>query len=63
MKSMMKAVVDNVTFRLVVCGLMFLAAGAMIVGAFGALMVYVHPMAALVFLGVLVCVLGYFYDK
>lgn len=63
MKSMMKSVVNNETVRLILFGLMFVAAAMLVFAIFGALIVYVHPMAALMFLGVLIAVLGYLYDR
>lgn len=63
MKSMIKSVTDNLTFRLIVCGLMAIAAGTMIIGALAALAFYVHPIAALLAACVFVVVMGYYFDK
>lgn len=62
MKLSIKKLVDNVKFQLVAAGLMFMAAGTLVFGVMVALALYIHPMAAPVFLLLVIIVMGHFFD-
>lgn len=62
MRSMIKSVIDNATFRFIAFVLILIAVASMVIAAIGALMVHGHQITALIAACIFIVAIGYYFD-